>query len=171
MKFDHTFKITFYKDDTFDINYINLMCRTHPNDKFLIEVQNTKDITSEMIKKLDPNIAIRIAGGYDEDRIKKRGKVSFNNGESGEFYYTDSVTYTPNEVYLILKEIEKIESGINSNWSSIQKVIYIYDKLKTSIVYDPKHKEKNSGETRSLRGLISKKEIQHGTKTQRCPTC
>ena len=162
MKFDHTFKITFHEGDSFDVNYINIMCKTHPKEKFLIEIQNTKGITSDMIKALDPNIAIRIAGGYDEYRIQKRKNVLFTNGESGEFYYIDAVTYSPKEVYLILREIEKIESDIDENWSSIQKIIYVYNKLVTSIIYDPRFEKKGSEEIRSLRGLITKKTVCGG---------
>ncbi len=161
MRYDYTFKITFYKDDPFDENYINLMCQTHPNDRFLIEVQNTKGITSDMIRKLNPNVAIRIAGGYDEDRVNVKGKWKFTNGETGAFY-TEAVIYTRNETIKILEEMEKIESGINSNWSDIQKLVYIYDRLKSGIMYDPKFEQKLSSEVRSLRGLITRQTVCAG---------
>ena len=61
-----------------------------------------------------------------------------------------------------MDEIERIESGMNKNWSDIQKLIYIYDRLKTGIMYDPKFEQKLSNEIRSLRGLITKQTVCAG---------
>ena len=156
MKYDY--KITFKLNDPFDINYIKNVCNQYPNLKILVEVQNTKGISSSMIRQLSSNVAIRIAGGYDEDRISRFGKDIFLSSN----YYTEAVIYTKNETIKILEEIEKNESGINKNWSDIQKLIYIYDRLKTGIMYDPKFEQKLSSEIRSLRGLITKQTVCAG---------
>lgn len=154
MKYDYQYKITFKLNEPFDINYIKDVCKKYPNSKILVEVQNTKGITSSMIRQLGSNVAIRIAGGYDEDRCK--------NGHFTGNKYTESVIYTRNETIKILEEIERIESGLNKNWSDIQKLLYIYDRLKTSIMYDPKFEYKTSSEIRSLRGLITKQTVCAG---------
>lgn len=161
MKYDYQYKITFKLNEPFDINYIKNVCNQYPDAKILVEVQNTKGITSSMIRQLDSNVAIRIAGGYDEDRIRRRGNIRFSNGETGE-YYTSAVIYTRNETIKILEEIERIESGLNRNWSDIQKLLYVYDRLKTGIMYDPKFEHKLSSEIRSLRGLITKQTVCAG---------
>lgn len=154
MKYDYQYKITFKLNEPFDINYIKNVCNQYPNSKILVEVQNTKGMTSSMIRQLGSNVAIRIAGGFDEDRCK--------NGHFTGNGYTESVIYTRNETIKILEEIERIESGLNKNWSDIQKLLYVYDRLKTGIMYDPKFEQKLSSEIRSLRGLITKQTVCAG---------
>ena len=161
MKFDYDGKIYFKPGQSFDINYVKNICKNNPNKKLLIEVQNTKGITSSMIKELGDNIAFRIAGGYDEERVNRKKNTLYTSGETGE-YFISAVIYSKNETIKILETIEKIESGINENWSDIQKLVYIYEKLKTSILYDPKFEDKLSSETRSLRGLITKQTVCAG---------
>ena len=154
MQSDYQYKITFKLNEPFDINRIKNVCNQYPNSKILVEVQNTKGLKSSELRKLDPNVSIRIAGSFDEERCK-------NGHFTGNDYY-NSVIYTRNESIKILEEIEKIEAGINSNWSDIQKLIYVYDKLKRSIMYDPKYEKKLSSEIRSLRGLITKQTVCAG---------
>ena len=154
MKYDYQYKITFKLNEPFDINYIKNVCNQYPNSKILVEVQNTKGMTSSMIRQLGSNVAIRIAGGFDEERCK--------NGHFTGNGYTESVIYTRNETVKILEEIERIESGLNKNWSDIQKLLYVYDRLKTGIMYDPKFEHKLSSEIRSLRGLITKQTVCAG---------
>ena len=154
MKYDYQYKITFKLNEPFDIDYIKNVCNQYPNVKILVEVQNTKGITSSMIRQLSPNVAVRIAGGFDEERCK--------NGHFTGNGYTESVIYTRNETVKILEEIERVESGLNKNWSDIQKLLYVYDRLKTGIMYDPKFEHKLSSEIRSLRGLITKQTVCAG---------
>lgn len=159
MKYDY--KITFKLNQPFYVIYVKDLCERYSNSKILVEVQNTKGITSSMIRQLGSNVLIRIAGGYDEERISRYKGQTFGN-ETTEDYYYNSVIYTKNETIKILEEIEKIESGINKNWSSIQKLIYVYDRLKTGIMYDPKFEQRFSSEIRSLRGLITKQTVCAG---------
>ncbi len=100
MKYDYQYKITFKLNEPFDIDYIKNVCNQYPNVKILVEVQNTKGITSSMIRQLSPNVAVRIAGGFDEERCK--------NGHFTGNGYTESVIYTRNETVKILEEIEKL---------------------------------------------------------------
>ena len=161
MKYNYQYKITFKLNQPFDINYIKSICNQYPNSKILVEVQNTKGISSSMIKDLSSNVAIRVAGGYDEERITRYKGHMFGN-ETAEDYYYNSVIYTKNETIKILEEIEKVEAGINKNWTDIQKLIYVYDRLKTGIMYDPKYKQRFSSEVRSLRGLITRQTVCAG---------
>lgn len=158
MNYNYTYKITIKLNEPFDINFINNFCNQHPNDKVLVEVQNTKGISSSMIRRVNPNVAIRIAGGYDDNRISRYGK----DLDWDEDYYKEAVIYTRNETIKILEEIENIESHLNPNWSEIQKLLYIYERLKRGIMYDPKFEYKLSSEIRSLRGLITKQTVCAG---------
>lgn len=151
MHYEYDKKITFSLNQRFDVNDINNYCRQHPKENVLIEVQNTKGITSSMIRQLGNNVAIRIAGGFDESRCK-HGYFTGND-------YVEGVIYSKNETIKILEEIEKIEAGLDKNWSEIQILLYIYDRLKTGIMYDPKFEYKLSKDIRSLRGLISKQTV------------
>ena len=113
MKYDYQYKITFKLNEPFDINYIKNVCNQYPNSKILVEVQNTKGMTSSMIRQLGSNVAIRIAGGFDAERISRYGKDLHWSSN----YYNEAVIYTRNETIKILEEIERIESGLNRNWS------------------------------------------------------
>ena len=67
-----------------------------------------------------------------------------------------------NEAIKIVEAMEKIEAGLDRNWLTIQKVLYIYNYLRENIMYDPKHEQKLSSEIRSLRGLITKNTVCAG---------
>lgn len=164
MNFNYDTKIIFDKNDNFDINAILNVCKKYPGKKFLIEVPNTRGITSFQLRQLahlKDYIKIRIAGGYDEEKIKHLGMVKYGNGETGE-YYTTAVIYDISESVIILETIEDIEKRIQSNWSDLEKVVYIYNKLKSLLMYDPKYEKKQSKEIRSLRGLITKETVCAG---------
>lgn len=161
MSNNYRLKLTIREGTSFDVNAINSVCDAKRGETVLIEVPNTKGITSSDIRRLRDNCAIRVSGGYDEDRINRHGNLKFKNGETGE-YYTTAVIYSKNETIKILEEIERIERGINPNWDSLTKLIYVYDRLKTGIMYDPKFEQKFSSEIRSLRCLITKQAVCAG---------
>ena len=158
MQFDYRYKITFELNEPFDLDYVKRISEKYKDIKILVEVQNTKGITSSMIRQLNSNIAIRIAGGYDKNRINRYGKdLKWSSN-----YYDEAVIYSRNETIHILEFMENIEADMNKNWSDIQKLIYIYDRLKREIMYDPKCEYKLSSEIRSLRGLITKNTVCAG---------
>lgn len=159
---------------TYDINFrdkidieelnknIDSFIKRNPSIDFVLNVPSSKGATSSFVQKLHPKVKIRIAGAYDDDRLSGFRDVRYNNGELCKDAYFDSVIYTRNETIKILKEIEEIEKGIQSDWSDLQKTLYIYDKIKTTIMYDPKYKTKPSSDVRSLRGLITKQTVCAG---------
>ena len=56
-----------------------------------------------------------------------------------------------------------MRSGINKEWSEIQKAIYIYDQLKRKVIYTLGGEEKYTNEdSRTLRGLISGENVCAG---------
>ena len=154
MNYSYAYKYTFGDGDYFDVDSVNDFCMRHPYVNKLVEVANTRGISSSDLKRLDPSIMIRIAGGYDKYRLE--------HAPQSQDYLYSSVIYTRNEAIKIVEEMEKIESGIRSNWSDLQKVIYVYDSLKSGVLYDPKYEEKSSDEIRSLRGLITKQTVCAG---------
>ena len=161
MHYNYRYTITFKENESFNVNYVNDCYRKYPNDKILVEVANTKGITSNMLRQLNPRAVIRIAGGYDKKRVEQYKHVKYKGGETGEYIYT-SVIYTRNEAIKIVEAMEKIEAGLDRNWLTIQKVLYIYNYLRENIMYDPKHEQKLSSEIRSLRGLITKNTVCAG---------
>jgi len=146
----------------FDVKKINDVCNQYPDKKVLVKIANTRGISSWQLKQLNPNVVIRIAGGYDNERIAHKGNIKFRGSKETGEYYTNAVIYTRNEVIKILETIERIERNIFPNWSDLQKVIYIYQQLKSKVMYDPMFQRKPSSEVRSLRGLITKKTVCAG---------
>ena len=136
--------------------------RLNPSVDLVLQVPSTQGATSSFVQKLDPRIKIRIAGAYNAERLEAYKNVKFTTGADCKEAFIDSVIYTRNETIRILSEIEKIESGLMSNWSDMQKALYIYDILKTTIVYDAKYKQKGWSDVRSLRGLITKQTVCAG---------
>ena len=90
MKYDYLYKITFALNEPLDIKRINNVCRQYPNSPILVEIQNTKGITSSMIRQLNPNVAIRIAGSYDKDRLERYKGCSFKTESLEDYYYNSS---------------------------------------------------------------------------------
>lgn len=144
------------------IKKINEIQMINPNQKLYIEIPNTKGISSKMLRQLASNISIRIEGAYDKERVSRLGDIKYADGETGE-YYTTAVIYTRNEAIQIISEMEKIEEGLKGqNFNQLEKIVYIYGKLKSGIMYDPKYEYKSSKDIRSLRGFITKKTVCAG---------
>lgn len=158
-KYGYTFRINALSNN--NIEYLNTLYKNRPNQRVLLCAENTKALSSEMLNKLPPSVDIRIAGGFTEDRVERNKNLKYNNGESGEIYWTANI-FSKQELSTIVKSMENIESKISDSWSDVQKLVYIYDRLKTGIIYDPKFKSKSSRDVRSLRGLITRKTVCAG---------
>lgn len=154
--FDNT--LHFRKLDASTIKEILKYRNSDPDSQLLVQLDNTQGMTSDSLYVFDKGIHFRIAGGYTALRIQKFSKYRPNNGQD----YYDDVIYSRNEMIKILEAIEDIEKGIKANWTPLQKLIYVYDKLKSSIMYDPKFESRPSKEIRSLRGLITKQTVCAG---------
>lgn len=128
-----------------DFSYINMLCDKYNPKEILLEFPNTKNMDISILKKLNPNVSIRIADGYTEAKM--------NGAKRADDYFERSV-YTRDEVIQIVKKIEEIEKGIHNDWNDIQKVVYIYDLLRRQIKYNYNRKEASIN-IRSLRVLLS----------------
>ena len=63
----------------------------------------------------------------------------------------------------IVSSMEQIEKGFEGqNFSPLEKFVYIYEKLRTGIKFDPKNETKPSSEIRSLRGFITRETVCAG---------
>ena len=144
------------------INEINKSKTLNPQEKILIEVPDTKGISSYFLNMLNQDVHIRIAGAYDRERVDRLRNVRYKNGETGEYYYS-AVIYTKDEAVKIVEEMEEIEKGLEGkDANQIEKLVYIYIRLKSGIMYDSKYENKTSKDLRSLRGLITKRTVCAG---------
>lgn len=154
--------ISYDDNRDFDVNEINERCKKYPNEDILVIVPNTKGLTPSMINALNDHVYIRVTGVFDDLRVTTQQGISFVNNQdrkSAVDFYFSTVIYSKTELIEILNEINKIESNMNSNWSDIQKLVYLYKTLKMKITYDPKFESKSDKEVRSLRGLITKETV------------
>ena len=158
-----------FKFDTLDestVNYINNIVNGN-NDNILVEIPNTKGISSELIKKLNNRVFIRVAGGFTDEVVNNMRNVTYSDGNNGYDIYYNSVIYTKNELVSIVEELEKIEGKLDSKWTDFEKFASIYTYLKSDIFYDPEYEKKDSmhigsKDMRTLRGLISKNTVCAG---------
>ena len=90
-KFDSIINLTppIYESD---IEFVNNIYRSNKEKKVLIEIENTKGLSSELLKKLDEDIFIRVESGYDKNRIDMYEGVIFSDGTNADYLY-DSVSY------------------------------------------------------------------------------
>ena len=152
--------ISFNENDVVDVDKINSYVRS--NGSVTLKFPNTKSLSSELLRRLDYNIDIIITGPYDDYRFKKNEGKYYKSGVNINQDFLESSTFSRNELIKIMEKIERIESYIPSNWDDLTKVIYIYDKLKKDIMYDPKYESKTSKDIRSLRGIVSSKTVCAG---------
>lgn len=166
MNFSRKFKFDTLDEST--INYINNIAN-NGNDNILIEIPNTKGISSNLIRRLDNKVSIRVVGGYTDEVVNNMRNVVWGNTSFSAYdTYYNSVIYTKNELVSIIEELEKIESRLDSKWTDFEKFASIYTYLKSDIFYDPDYELKNKKgiigdkDMRSLRGLISKNAVCAG---------
>ena len=147
------------------LDYLTTDIVSKLNNKFqdknvLIELDNTKYIEIDALRKLNPNIHIRITGPYTDQRYDYY--VHESRIKPNVEYYKDSVVYTKDELVQILGKIEELEKNISPYWSDLQKVMYIFERLSGLIMYSPEIAKVDSKDIFSLRGLISGNSICGG---------
>ncbi|MBR3324910.1 MAG: hypothetical protein IKG14_02540 [Clostridia bacterium] len=89
-------------------------------------LQNTKKQSSEVIGRINPNIAyFSVLGGLDYYE-----KSKYNSEQ-----YKQRTELNPLGLSKVLKYFEKIESEMNPEWTDVQKCMYAYNALATDIEY------------------------------------
>ena len=131
------------------LNDINRFMLNRGQNDILLNFDNTIGLTIQEVnnlKRLYPShLYIRIAGGYDDDRIRK---------DSRDYLKYDNI-YTLDEMAKILVEIQKIEEGLKPSFTPEQKLFYFIGYLRNKIIYHPNFETQPSKDIRSLTGLFS----------------
>ena len=107
---------------------LNNIIQSGTSDRVLIELPNTTSLTHSIIDKIPENVEVRIDGGLTEEYAK-----SVKNEHMD--YLREKATYSKEELINILNKIETIENGIDPSWNSYEKALYLYEYMKTDIVY------------------------------------
>ena len=128
--FDKVVKLVEQTVDNFTKTLQDIIRNNNTGENVLLEIPNTTVINWSLIEQLPDNVRIRIDGAYIQGYLENGFK---NNIE--KIVMREKVTYTKDELLKIQKELEKIESGIDSNWTNYQKALYIYEYLKTNMTY------------------------------------
>lgn len=106
-----------------------------------IILKNTKGQNADLFAKLQSHTVVRIIGGFDDENKPKY---------KAQKYYERTI-YTPLQVSQIIKQFEKLESGIDKNWTAFEKALYVYSKFIDTIRYD----EHDGVSSRNLRAIVN----------------
>lgn len=118
-----------YKCTINNINDIlNLIKNVDPNERVLIELPNTVGLTHDIINKIPNNVEIRIIGGLTKE---------YANSIKNDFmdHLREKATYSKEELDKIIYKAESIEKGIDPKWNKYEKALYLYEYMKSDIVY------------------------------------
>ncbi len=128
-----------------DINDINGFVASKRDAELLVLVKNTSNISVSNLERLSPskNISIRIAGGYTKEKSDR--------SRNAEYYETKNI-YTRDELILIIKKLETIESLIKDNYSDIAKAYYVYKYLCNYLTFS-----KDEKTSENLLALLTRK--------------
>ena len=139
MKYDYMLKIE--KLTLKDINDIKRFKSINKLTNLLVVINNTLDLTSDMLNDLMTltNIKIQLKGPYNKEYINKYNNLS---------YVREQNIYSVFELREIIRQIEAIDEVILNNLKPLPKVFMIYDYLRTN--YDIDYFSK----VNDLKGLI-----------------
>jgi len=117
--------------------------------KVLIEIENTIELNSDVISKIPDNVQIRIKGSYTESFLK-----TFRN-PGDAIVSLKNVTYTKEELLSINEKLLEFDSGIDSNWTDMEKAKYAYDYLtnRDKFKYNPNPEGGNQERTKNYSSL------------------
>ena len=146
---------------TINFEQINSVAKRKYPKKIVVRLDNTAQLNTTNILKFEKNVDFHIVGGYNNARVERFGKSTYENGETGA-YLTSAVIYQRGELQKILSKIEMLEKGIKKEWSHLQILIYLYEQIQREIIYDPKFEYKLSRDVSSLRGLITNQSVCAG---------
>jgi len=120
-------------------NAVNEVLANNNGENILIEVQSTSDIDFDLIKSLPDNVSVRVDGAYKDAYLRRY------NSTDEAIKMREKVTYTKDELLAIKNEFDKIEFGIEPNWSEREKALYIYEYLKKNMSYFASEAYENKG--------------------------
>ena len=127
MKYDYMLEIE--KLTLKDINDIKNFKITNASSNLLVVINNTLDLTSDMLNDLMDvkNIKIQVKGPYNKEYINKYNNLS---------YVREQNIYSIFELREIIRQMETIEEVILNNLKPLPKVFMIYDYLRTNYDID-----------------------------------
>ena len=127
MKYDYMLEIE--KLTLKDINDIKRFKSTNKLTNLLVVINNTLDLTSDMLNDLMTltNIKIQVKGPYNKEYINKYNNLS---------YVREQNIYSVFELREIIRQMEAIEEVILNNLKPLPKVFMIYDYLRTNYDID-----------------------------------
>ena len=127
MKYDYMLEIE--KLTLKDINDIKNFKITNASSNLLVVINNTLDLTSDMLNDLMDvkNIKIQVKGPYNKEYVSKYNNLS---------YVREQNIYSIFELREIIRQMEAIEEVILNNLKPIPKVFMIYDYLRTNYDID-----------------------------------
>lgn len=127
MKYDYMLEIE--KLTLKDINDIKNFKSTNASSNLLVVINNTLDLTSDMLNDLMDvkNIKIQVKGPYNKEYVSKYNNLS---------YVREQNIYSIFELREIIRQMEAIEEVILNNLKPLPKVFMIYDYLRTNYDID-----------------------------------
>lgn len=127
MKYDYMLEIE--KLTLKDINDIKRFKSINKLTNLLVVINNTLDLTSDMLNDLMTltNIKIQVKGPYNKEYINKYNNLS---------YVREQNIYSVFELREIIRQIEAIDEVILNNLKPLPKVFMIYDYLRTNYDID-----------------------------------
>ena len=127
MKYDYMLEIE--KLTLKDINDIKNFKNTNASSNLLVVINNTLDLTSDMLNDLMDvkNIKIQVKGPYNKEYVSKYNNLS---------YVREQNIYSVFELREIIRQMEAIEEVILNNLKPLPKVFMIYDYLRTNYDID-----------------------------------
>ena len=124
---------------------LNEVIANNNGSNIVIEINNTTELTLDLIEKIPDNVKVRVTGDYNVDFMN-----TFKSAQQSGNGTLRNVTYTKEQLKSIMTEINEFEKGIDPNWSDMQKARYAYDYLKNNIEY---HDVKQIHELSSKEGM------------------
>jgi len=127
MKYDYMLEIE--KLTLKDINDIKNFKSTNASSNLLVVINNTLDLTSDMLNDLMDvkNIKIQVKGPYNKEYVSKYNNLS---------YVREQNIYSIFELREIIRQMEAIEEVLFNNLKPLPKVFMIYDYLRTNYDID-----------------------------------
>lgn len=109
-----------------------------------IILKNTKGQNAEIFEMLNSNVKVKIISGYDANINSK-----FNDEK-----YVKRTLYDAKTVAAVIRKFEDFEKNIDTNWTDLEKSLYMFIKLVNLINYDYNNESKM--EPRNLSAMLTK---------------